>query len=58
MLAEYSHEEVHSLHTDRSFSHLEGRVIGQSNTQNLRLLRWLLDRFLLESGLLRAKLGI
>ena len=58
MLAEYSHLEVRSLYTDRSFSYLEGRAVGYSTIRYLQLLCWLLDLFLLESGLLRAPLRI
>ena len=58
MPAGYSHEVMYSLYTDQSFSHIGVPVIGYSKTQDLRLLCWMLDHFLLESGLLRFTLRI
>ena len=48
---------MHSLYTDRSFPHTGVPVIGYSKIQDLWLLCWLLDPFLLESRLLQATPG-
>lgn len=45
MPAGYSHLEVRSLHTDRSFSYIEGRAVGYSTTRYLRLQRRPRDLF-------------